>query len=40
MVEVKGPGDKLQNNQKRWIKTFSSNEIPFQLAHVSWVKNE
>ena len=40
MVEVKGPGDKLQNNQKRWIKTFSSNEIPFQLAHVSWVANE
>jgi len=36
MVEVKGPGDKLQLNQKRWIKAFSSNHIPFKLVSVEW----
>jgi hypothetical protein len=37
MVEVKGPGDQLQNNQKRWIKAFTANLIPFKLARVEWV---
>lgn len=37
MVEVKGPGDKLQLNQKRWIKAFSSNNIPFSLVRVEWL---
>jgi len=36
MVEVKGPGDQLQNNQKRWIKAFTAQRIPFQLARVIW----
>lgn len=37
MVEVKGPGDQLQPNQRRWIKAFTANRIPFKLARVKWV---
>lgn len=36
MIEVKGPGDQLQHNQKRWIKAFAENDIPFKLAKVKW----
>ena len=33
-VEVKGPGDKLQDNQWRWIKEFIELEVPFSVCHV------
>lgn len=36
MVEVKGPGDSLQDNQKRWLRFFRTHEIPAQVAYVSW----
>jgi hypothetical protein len=39
MVEVKGPNDQLQLNQKRWIKTFTAAGIPFKLAKLSWVNS-
>lgn len=35
-IEVKGPGDKLQANQKRWIRFFSQQGIPFRLLNVEW----
>jgi hypothetical protein len=38
MIEVKGPNDQLQNNQKRWIKAFLQTGIPFRLAKVDWTK--
>ncbi|MBV1841507.1 VRR-NUC domain-containing protein [Photobacterium ganghwense] len=35
-VEVKGPGDKLQSNQIRWLTMFQTLKIPAQVAYVSW----
>ncbi|KEQ14080.1 VRR-NUC domain-containing protein [Endozoicomonas numazuensis] len=35
-VEVKGPGDKLQENQKRWLSFFSAHDIPAEVIYVDW----
>lgn len=35
-VEVKGPGDTLQANQKRWLRFFYDNDIPARVVNVSW----
>ncbi|MEZ9402269.1 VRR-NUC domain-containing protein [Vibrio cyclitrophicus] len=34
-IEVKGPGDKLQDNQWRWIKEFERLELPFSVCYVN-----
>ncbi|MEP5763934.1 MAG: VRR-NUC domain-containing protein [Halieaceae bacterium] len=36
LIEVKGPGDQLQLNQRRWLRFFQDNEIPAQVAWVKW----
>ncbi|MDJ0836292.1 MAG: VRR-NUC domain-containing protein [Acidobacteriota bacterium] len=36
LVEVKGPGDQLQNNQRRWMRYFEDHKIPYAVAKVSW----
>lgn len=36
LVEVKGPGDTLQANQKRWLRCFEANHIPARVAYVTW----
>ncbi len=36
LIEVKGPGDSLQNNQQRWMQYFHQQGIPHQLARVTW----
>lgn len=36
LIEVKGPGDTLQKNQKRWMRYFSQKGIPHSVARVSW----
>jgi hypothetical protein len=36
MIEVKGPGDALQDNQKRWLRYFQQCGIPAQVAWVQW----
>jgi hypothetical protein len=36
MVEVKGPGDRLQDNQKRWIEHCTRHAIPVAVTYVSW----
>jgi hypothetical protein len=36
LVEVKGPGDTLQKNQKRWMTYFSQKGVPHSVARVSW----
>lgn len=36
MIEVKGPGDTLQDNQKRWLRFFEATAIPAQIAWVTW----
>jgi len=35
-VEVKGPGDKLQNNQIRWLKKFAELGSPAYVDYVTW----
>ncbi len=34
-IEVKGPGDKLQDNQWRWIKEFHRLNVPFSVCYVT-----
>lgn len=36
LVEVKGPGDRLQLNQQRWLTFFARNQIPHRVLHVEW----
>ncbi len=36
LIEVKGPGDKLQKNQQRWMQYFSKHQIPHQVLNVEW----
>ncbi|HET8730000.1 MAG TPA: VRR-NUC domain-containing protein [Moraxellaceae bacterium] len=36
MIEVKGPGDRLQDNQLRWMDHFVRNGIPVSVAYVAW----
>jgi hypothetical protein len=35
-IEVKGPGDRLQDNQIRWLEFCVANDIPVSVCHVSW----
>ena len=36
MIEVKGPGDKLQDNQKRWIDYCATHQIPITVCYLEW----
>lgn len=36
LIEVKGPGDALQDGQKRWLRYFAEQEIPARVAWVQW----
>jgi hypothetical protein len=36
LIEVKGPGDALQDGQKRWLRYFAQQGIPARVARVSW----
>lgn len=36
MIEVKGPGDRLQDNQRRWLSFCAAHEIPVAVCHVAW----
>ncbi len=36
LIEVKGPGDALQESQKRWLRFFATQDIPAAVAWVSW----
>ena len=36
MVEVKGPGDRLQDNQQRWLEFCLESSIPVAVCHVRW----
>ncbi len=38
MVEVKGPGDRLQDNQLRWMEFCSSHHISVAVCHVRWAE--
>ncbi|WP_210725873.1 VRR-NUC domain-containing protein [Modicisalibacter radicis] len=36
MIEVKGPGDRLQDNQRRWLAFFERHAMPVGVCHVRW----
>lgn len=36
MIEVKGPGDRLQDNQQRWMEFCMQSQIPVAVCHVRW----
>jgi hypothetical protein len=36
LIEVKGPGDRLQDNQLRWLSFCRAHEIPVCVCKVTW----
>ncbi len=38
LVEVKGPGDRLQQNQLRWLRYFETVGIASEVAHLHFVQ--
>ena len=36
LIEVKGPGDRLQDNQRRWLSFCGREAIPAAVCRVSW----
>ncbi|SDK21029.1 VRR-NUC domain-containing protein [Billgrantia gudaonensis] len=36
LIEVKGPGDRLQDNQRRWLSFFIAQDMPAAVCHVRW----
>lgn len=40
MIEVKGPGDRLQDNQKRWLAFFEQHRMPVAVCYVNWAAPE
>lgn len=40
LIEVKGPGDRLQDNQRRWMTFFHAHDIPVAVCHVCWTVHE
>jgi hypothetical protein len=36
MVEIKGPGDRLQDNQRRFLEFCSRHEMPVAVCRVRW----
>jgi hypothetical protein len=37
MIEVKGPGDRLQDNQLRWLSFCAAHAMPTAVCHVEWM---
>ncbi len=38
MIEVKGPGDRLQDNQSRWLAFCCENDIPVAVTYVDYAE--
>jgi hypothetical protein len=36
MIEVKGPGDRLQDNQLRWLAFCEAHGMPVEVCYVTW----
>ena len=36
MIEVKGPGDRLQDNQVRWIDYCAAHQLPVSVCYLQW----
>lgn len=40
MIEVKAPGDRVQDNQRRWLTYFAEHKIPAAVCYVRWQDGE
>lgn len=40
MIEVKGPGDKLQDNQRRWLDFCATRDMPVTVCYLEWQEVE
>jgi hypothetical protein len=40
MIEVKGPGDRLQDNQLRWLDFCAEHDMPVVVCYVQWQTEE
>ncbi|WP_151637832.1 VRR-NUC domain-containing protein [Noviherbaspirillum aerium] len=40
MIEVKGPGDRLQDNQVRWLEFCAQHDMPVTVCYVQWRNEE
>ncbi|MDS1138920.1 VRR-NUC domain-containing protein [Pusillimonas sp. SM2304] len=38
MIEVKGPGDRLQDNQLRWFGYCATHDMPVAVCYVRWAE--
>lgn len=38
MIEVKGPGDRLQDHQTRWLEFCVGQDIPVSVCYVRWAR--
>jgi hypothetical protein len=38
MIEVKGPGDRLQDNQLRWISYCAEHQMPITVCYLQWAE--
>ncbi len=38
MIEVKGPGDRLQDNQLRWLDHAAEHGLPIAVCYVQWAE--
>lgn len=38
-IEVKGPGDKLQDNQIRWLRFCMAHDMPVRVLDVRWAQS-
>ena len=38
MIEVKGPGDRLQDNQLRWIDYCATHRMPVTVCYLEWIE--
>lgn len=36
LIEIKGPGDALQQHQRRWMQYFSEHQIPHRVVHIRY----
>jgi len=36
LIEIKGPGDVLQKNQRRWMRFFADHKIEHSVCNVVW----
>ncbi|MET0659230.1 MAG: VRR-NUC domain-containing protein [Steroidobacteraceae bacterium] len=38
LIEVKGPGDRLQDHQQRWAQFCAAHDMPICIANVRWAE--